>query len=118
MLRGTRPTHARADRSRRYNVWDDHTLTAVDPPGGLNLDNLHISASELPSFLACAGFKSEIGMAMFVQILGHETNCRDHSAFRIEAGEVKILIDPSGPITRPGTTDGAAALRQELDKGR
>jgi L-ascorbate metabolism protein UlaG (beta-lactamase superfamily) len=33
-------------------------------------------------------------MAMFVQILGHEATCRDHSAFRIEAGEAKILIDP------------------------
>jgi L-ascorbate metabolism protein UlaG (beta-lactamase superfamily) len=57
-------------------------------------------------------------MAMCVQILGHETSCRDHSAFRIEAGEANILIDPFGPITRPGTTDGAADLSQEVDKGR
>jgi hypothetical protein len=28
-------------------------------------------------------------MAMFVQILGYEATCRDHSAFRIEAGEAK-----------------------------
>jgi hypothetical protein len=40
--------------------------------------------------LLALGFESEIGMAMFVQILGHETNCRDHSAFRIEAGGVKL----------------------------
>jgi L-ascorbate metabolism protein UlaG (beta-lactamase superfamily) len=33
-------------------------------------------------------------MAMFVQLLGDEATCRDHSAFRIEAGEAKILIDP------------------------
>jgi len=55
--------------SRRYDVSNDHTLTAVDPRG-LDLDNLHISASELPSFLAVTGFESEIGMAVFVQLLG------------------------------------------------
>jgi L-ascorbate metabolism protein UlaG (beta-lactamase superfamily) len=33
-------------------------------------------------------------MAMFVQLLGDEATCRDHSAFHIEAGEAKILIDP------------------------
>ena len=79
-----------------------------------------MSASELPSFLAVAGFESEIGMAMFVQLLGDEATFRDThgteaqdagtnrpirrknmkqtwrgpSAFRIEAGEAKILIDP------------------------
>ena len=31
-----------------------------------------MSASELPSFLAVAGFESEISMAMFVQLLGDE----------------------------------------------
>jgi len=79
-----------------------------------------MSASELPSFLAVAGFESETGMAMFVQLLGAEAAFRDTygteaqdagtnrpirrknmkqtwrgpSAFRIEAGEAKILIDP------------------------
>src|SRR5215469_9158397 len=63
--------------SRRHDVSNDHTLTAVDPPRGLDLDNLHISDSELPSFLAVAGFESKIGMAMFVQLLGDEATCRD-----------------------------------------
>src|SRR5262249_33450591 len=34
-----------------------------------------------------------------------------HSAFRIEAGEAKILIDPFLSDNRPGTTDGAAAVQ-------
>jgi hypothetical protein len=33
-------------------------------------------------------------MAMFVQILGHESTCREHLATRVEEGEAKILIDP------------------------
>ena len=36
---------------------------------------------------------------------------RGPSAFRIEAVEAKILIDPFYPISRTGTTDGAAALQ-------
>ena len=57
-------------------------------------------------------------MAMFVQILGHEATCRDHFAFRIAAGEAKILIDPflsdnpsrdngwSGYLTGKNSTQG------------
>ena len=52
-------------------------MTALDPPCGLDIDNLLMSASELPSFLAVAGFESEIGMAMFVQLLGDEAIFRD-----------------------------------------
>jgi hypothetical protein len=70
-------------------------------------------------FFAVAAFESKIGMAMFVQLLGDEATCRNilgteaqdagtnrsirwknmkqkwhgQSAFRIEAGEAKILID-------------------------
>ncbi len=59
--------------SRRYDVINDHTLTANGPPRGLDLDNLRISAGELPFFRAVAAFEPEIGMAMFVQLLGGET---------------------------------------------
>jgi hypothetical protein len=38
----------------------DFASTAVDATRGLDLDNLHISASELPSFLAARWFQLEI----------------------------------------------------------
>ena len=51
--------------SRKYNVsvnitsLADFALTAVDTHRGLDLDNLHISASELPSFLGVTAFSSK-----------------------------------------------------------
>jgi hypothetical protein len=80
---------------------------------------LHISGSGYLLFFAVAAFESKIGMAMFVQLLGDEATWRNilrteaqdagriaqtggrnmkqkwhgQSAFRIEAGEAKILID-------------------------
>ena len=58
-------------------------------------------------------------MAMFVQILGHEATCRDHSAFRTEAGEAKILVNPflSDNPCRDNGWSGCLS-RQELDTGR
>ena len=40
-----------------------------------------------------------------------------HSAFRIEAGAAKILIDPFCPITRPGTRGGSAAVQARTRHG-
>ena len=79
-------------------------------------------------FFAVAAFESKIGMAMFVQLLGQEHITEEtipmkqtwhgHSAFRIEAGEAEILIDPflsdnlsrdngrSGYLTGKNSTQG------------
>lgn len=105
--------------SRRYDVMNDHTLTANGPPRGLDLNNLRISAGELPFFRAVAAFESEIGMAIFVQeTIPMKQTWHGHSAVRIEAGEAKILIDPflsdnpsrnngwSGYLTGKNSTQG------------
>lgn len=58
-------------------------------------------------------------MAMFVQILGDEATCHDHSAFLHRGGLAKILIDPF-PSVHPSRDNGWERLpyRQELDTGR
>ena len=56
-------------------------------------------------------------MAMLVQILGYEATCRDHSAFRIGAGEAKILIDPF-LSDKPSRHNGWSGCLQPLQHSR
>ena len=63
--------------SRRYDVSNDHRLTAVEPLlVSISIICRYQPANYLPA-LAVPGFESKIGMAMFVQLLGDEATCRD-----------------------------------------